>query len=135
MLHNKRFYAELYGKIIKKNETNETDLNNISIYPTSSSKDILLYEQYYLKLKYSYLDTFKCYKGCYLLITYEQSTSEGSFPLVGYEFTILSRSWNYTNYISQIIDIPFNEFIIGVLTKFQYKIMITQYIYPMILKK
>ena len=33
--------------------------------------------------------------------------------MIGCEFTILARFWNYINYISQIIDIPFNEYLIG----------------------
>ena len=33
--------------------------------------------------------------------------------MTGCEYTILARFWNYTNYISPIIDIPFNEYIIG----------------------
>ena len=47
------------------------------------------------------------------MITYEQIKSEEEFPLVGYEFTILSRTWNRSDYISSIIDIPFNEYIIN----------------------
>ena len=114
MLHNKRFYGELYGKIIEKNEQ---DLTDISIYPNTSSEEPLLeYNQHYLKLKYNYTDTLNCFNGCYLLITYEQNKSapyEDNEYATGYEFTILSRSWNYTDYITKIIDIPFNEFIIG----------------------
>ena len=118
MLHNKRFYGELYGKIIDKDETNENYLNDTSIYPNSTSNDSLLeYNQHFLKLKYNRTDTSRCFNGCILLITYEQSLSKDDFPLAGYEFTILSRSWNYTDYITQIIDIPQNEFIIGCFDK------------------
>ena len=31
------------------------------------------------------------------LITYEQTKSEEDFPLIGYEYTILSRTWNFTD--------------------------------------
>ena len=114
MLHNKRFYGELYGKIIEKNEQ---DLTDISIYPNTFSEEPLLeYNQHYLRLKYNYTDTLNCFNGCYLLITYKQYKSEqqeNDKSIVGYEFTILSRIWNYTDYISEIIDIPFNEFLIG----------------------
>ena len=114
MLHNKRFYGELYGKIIEKNEQ---DLTDISIYPNIFSEEPLLeYNQHYLRLKYNYTDTLNCFNGCYLLITYKQYKSEqqeNDKSIVGYEFTILSRIWNYTDYISEIIDIPFNEFLIG----------------------
>ena len=114
ILHNKRFDGILNGIIIEKSKLEEDDLTNISIYPNSSSKELLLdYNQHYLQLKYNYKNTSRCINGCYLLITYERLPITSDIPLVGYEFTILSRTWNYTDYISQIIDIPFNEFIIG----------------------
>ena len=112
ILHNKRFYGELYGKIIIKDETNK-DYLNISKYPFSSNDSKLEYSPHYLKLKYTHLNTSHCFNGCYLLITYQQIQSEFDFPSIGYEFTILSRTWNYSNYLSEIIDIPFNEFIIS----------------------
>ena len=100
-----------YGKIIEKNEIN---LSNISIYPSSFSKDgCLNYNQHYLQLKYNYENTSNCLNGCYLLITYERALFKEKFPIVGFEFTILSRTWKYTDYLTQIIDIPYNEFIIG----------------------
>ena len=114
ILHNKRFDGILNGIIIEKSKLEEDDLTNISIYPNSSSKELLLdYNPHYLQLKYNYKNTSRCINGCYLLITYERLPITSDIPLVGYEFTILSRTWNYTDYISQIIDIPFNEFIIG----------------------
>ena len=121
VLHNKRLYGVLYGKIIQKNEINKNELNNISIYPkeylNETNTTYLEYNQHSLQLKYYDDDTSNCFDGCYLLITYEQKKSKDDFPLIGYEFTILSRSWNYTDYISQIIDIPYNEFIIGLFEK------------------
>ena len=114
ILHNKRFYGELYGKIIEKNKIKESDLTDIFKYPNSTSNESLLeYHQHYLKLNYDYKNTSHCFNGCYLLITYKKLPFKGDFPNLGYEFTILSRTWNYTDYITQIIDIPYNEFIIG----------------------
>ena len=114
ILHNKRFYGELYGKIIEKNKIKESDLTDIFNYPNSTSNESLLeYHQHYLKLNYDYKNTSHCFNGCYLLITYKKLPFKGDFPNLGYEFTILSRTWNYTDYITQIIDIPYNEFIIG----------------------
>ena len=113
MLHNKRLYGELYAKLIIKNETTYNQLNNRSIYPKEPSKENLKYNPHNLKLSYNYENTSICANGCYLLITYKQNKSEGDFPLIGYEFTILYRSWNYSDYISDIIDIPFNEYILG----------------------
>ena len=114
MLHNKRFYGILLAKIILENEINITDLYNSSIYPKNDNDlNLLNYNPHSLKLKYNYEDTLKCEKGCYILITYEQKKSEGDYPIIGYEFTILSRSWNYSDYISQIVEIPFNEYLLG----------------------
>ena len=113
ILHNKRFYGELYGKIIIKDETNK-DYLNISKYPFSSNDSKLEYSPHYLKLKYNYTDISHCFNGCYLLITYQQyNKSIDDFPSIGYEFTILSRTWDNINYLSEIIDMPFNEFIIS----------------------
>ena len=114
MLHNKLLYGILYGKIIQKNYITEDDLKyNISIYPKQNSDSNLSYNQHLLKLNFSYMDTSKCFNGCYLLITYEQKMSEEDYPLIGYEYTILSRFWNYTDYISKIVDIPYNEYLLG----------------------
>ena len=40
MLHNKRFYGELFAKIIKKDDINYTDLFNSSLYPKVELNDI-----------------------------------------------------------------------------------------------
>ena len=117
ILHNKRFDGILNGIIIEKSKLEEDDLTNISIYPTSSSKELLAYNPHYLQLKYNYKNTSRCINGCYLLITYERLPFKDNFPLIGYEFTILSREWNYTDYKLNIIDIPYNEFIIGCFEK------------------
>ena len=112
---NKRFYGELIAKIVEKDKI--MDLNDSSIYLKENTIDdnltMLNYNQHALKLKYDYHITSKCVDGCYLLITYNQKKSEGDYPIIGYEFTLLSRSWNYTDFISQIVDIPFNEYILG----------------------
>jgi len=119
MLHNKRFYGQLIAKIVNKTEISEWQLDDISIYPKESLKDsnYLKYHQNSLQLNYDYKDTLKCFEGCYILITYEQIKCEGYYPKIGYEFTLLSRSWNYSDYIPQIVDIPFNEYILGTFEK------------------
>ena len=119
MLHSKRFYGQLIAKIVNKTEINETQLNDSSIYPRGSMNDsnYLKYHQNSLQLTYDYKDTLKCFEGCYILITYEQIKCEGYYPKIGYEFTLLSRSWNYSDYIPQIVDIPFNEYILGAFEK------------------
>ena len=121
MLHNKRIYGKLYAKIVNKSETSIDELNNPSFYPNETKVEdnsiYLYYHEHSLQLKYSYENTSHCLNGCYLLITYEQNKSVGDYPLIGYEFTILTRSWNFTDYLSNIIDIPFNEYIIGAFEK------------------
>ena len=120
MLHNKRFYGELIAKIITKDENNNIDLFNSSIYPIAISNDTnintIRYNPHSLKLSYNYNNTLNCSKGCYILITYKQEKSEGIYPIIGYEFTLLSRSWDYSDY-NHIIDIPFNEYILGAFEK------------------
>ena len=117
MLHNKQFYAELYTKIVTKDEINYTDIYNSSIYPKKKVNDIdstfINYNPHYLKLIYTYKDTINCSNGCYILITYNQKQTIPDFPNIGYEFTLLSRSWNFSDYNPQIIDIPFNEYLLG----------------------
>ena len=116
MLHNKRFYGELIAKIVSINETNYTCLFNSDEYPKSQDDNnsyFLNYNQHSLKLTYSYKDTFNCSNGCYILITYFSGDSGKNYLNIGYEFTLLSRSWSHSNYISPILDIPFNEYIIG----------------------
>ena len=113
MLHNKRFYGELLAKIVVKDEINGNYINDISNFPKEEENDMISYNPHSLKLMYSYDETIKCLNGCYILITYEQKQSLGDYPNIGYEFTLLSRSWNYSDFNSQIVDIPFNEYVLG----------------------
>ena len=115
MLHNKRNYGILYAKIVDKSIEDKTYLYDKSNYPngTNYENNELEYDQHYLQLKFNSVNTSHCTNGCYLLITYEQIKSEEEFPLVGYEFTILSRTWNQSDYIPSIIYIPFSEYIIS----------------------
>ena len=116
MLHNKRLYGKLHAII-----TNKTEIDKLggpkekSNYPkgTSSNETELEYNGHKLQLKFNFSKTEKCVKGCYILITYEPTKSEEYFPLIGYEYTILSRIWNYTDSASKLIEIPSNEYIIG----------------------
>ena len=116
MLHYKRFYGELIARIVTKDEINYIDLFNSDEYPKDMSDykvNIFNYNPHNLKLTYTYQDTFNCYKGCYILLTYISGKFRINYLNIGYEFTLLSRSWNHSNYMSQIIDIPFNEYLLG----------------------
>ena len=112
-LHNKRNYGILHAIIKDKNDI-KNNISDLSNYPKGDNpEEELEYNQHYLQLKFNRKKSSNCKNGCYLLITYEQKKSEGEFPLVGYEFTILSRTWPQSDYISSIIDIPYNEYIIS----------------------
>ena len=116
MLHNKRNYGILHAKIVNKadKENNTYDIYDKSNYPKGNfPEEELEYDPHYLQLKFNYKNTLNCTNVCYLLITYEQIKSKEEFPLIVYEFTIISRTWNRADYISSIIDIPYNEYIIG----------------------
>ena len=113
VLHKKRVYGLLYGKIVDKSDI--SDLNDTSIYPNEDTDNttVLSYNYHSLQLNFSYENTTNCTEGCYLLITFKQRKPDGDYPLIGFEFTILTRFWNYTDYISNIVDVPFNEYLIG----------------------
>ena len=111
MLHNKRLFGVLYANIIDKNDS--INLNDTSLYPHEEDNVLLEYNEHKLQLKFSSISTAHCINGCYLLITYEQSKSIDNFPLIGYEYTILSRTWNCTDSVSKLIEIPPNEYIIS----------------------
>ena len=110
MLHNKRYYGELFAKIVNKNDIN--NIKDINIYPHAYNTE-LEYNEHKLQLKFNSKNTENCFGGCYLLITYEQNETNSDFPLIGYEFTILSRFWNKTDYKSKIIDLFNNEYYIS----------------------
>ena len=67
ILHSKRIYRILCGKIINKSE--KIGLSNTFIYPYQSSEDanILNYNDYNLKLNFSYANTSQCKNGCYFI--------------------------------------------------------------------
>ena len=118
MLHNKRQKGILIADIKEKNKIN--NLYNINNYPKKENKTNLAYNQHYLKLNFTYEQTSICENGCYLLITYYKeiydSLDENNY-IIGYEYTILSRIWDYIEFNSQIVNIPFNEYIFGSFTR------------------
>ena len=111
MLHSKRTRGILYAKLMPKDIN--PDLNNN--YPKNELDSTLKFNQHNLKLYFNYNDTLTCDNGCYLLITYykEKYNSIEKNNLIGYEYTILARVWDYMEYSPQIINIPFNEYVFG----------------------
>ena len=106
MLHNKITNGKLYGKIIKEKKQG-------IYYPNKNSENNLLYNEYTLKLKYTFNDTNFCENDCYLLVTYYHEKISIFKDNIGYEFTILVRTWDDIDLIPQLINIPSNEFIFG----------------------
>ena len=112
MLHNKRQKGILFANLTEKSKIN--DLNNIDIYPTNETNSSLKFNEHTLKLTFNYTDTLICENGCYLLMAYyKENYDEDNRILKGYEYTILSRIWDYMEFSPQIINIPFNEYIFG----------------------
>ena len=57
--------------------------------------------------------TEQCEKGCYLFLRYSHDNYNFN-SRVGFEYTLLTRIWDEEKIDSQIINIPFNEYIFGV---------------------
>ena len=97
MIHNKRQEGILIANLIEKSK--EIDLKNINTYPKKDHIDSLKFNQHTLKL-------ISYYKEKY-------DSSKENPNLVGYEYTIFSRIWDYLEDSPQIINIPFNEYVFG----------------------
>ena len=110
MLHNKRLYGELYGFIKSKTGINPY---NRTEYITKGEDNQLKFDDNTRKLSFKSNQTEQCEKGCYLLITYSHDNYDLN-PRVGFEYTLLARIWDEEKIDSQIINIPFNEYIFGV---------------------
>ena len=64
------------------------------------------------KLSFNSEHTKNCKKeGCYLLITYYNENYNTNKPIINYEYTLYARIRDVEDEISQIINIPINEFI------------------------
>ena len=85
------------------------------------SKDYLEFNIYNQKLSFKSYHTDKCEKGCFLLIKY-YSNIPNSLEIKGTEFSILSRIWDEEETISQIPNIPLNEYIFSFFEEKTYNI-------------
>ena len=110
MLHNKRNIGKLFG-VIK--EGNNTDPYNISEYSKNEKENKLEFNDHTRKLSFNSRHTSHCEEGCYLLITYQNENYNINNSIINYEYTLYARIWNVEDEISQIINIPINEFIFG----------------------
>ena len=116
ILHNKRIYGQLIGKIIKKNGIN--DISNNKLFPKynefNSSKENLEFDEYKKELRFYSFQTNGCEEGCYLLLTYYCENLK-FLNSTGAEYTLLNRIWDEEDFISQIINIPLKEYIFGMI--------------------
>ena len=109
MLHDKRQYGKLIGKIEDKNKT--ALLNSSFPDEENDNND---FKENIKKLSFSYESTEKCDKGCYLLISYFHNTFEEKEDIIGYEFTLLPKIWNKEDFSdTNIVNIPEKEYILG----------------------
>ena len=109
MLHNKRNNGKLFGVIKGGN----IDPYNISEYSKDEKDNELEFNEHTQKLSFNSEHTKNCKKGCYLLISYYNDNYNTNRPIINYEYTLYARIWDYDDEISQIINIPINEFIFG----------------------
>jgi len=117
MIHNKRLYGELYGIIKPKSNINGTITP--SEYDKKDNDNQLQFDALTLKLSFKSYQTEQCEKGCYLLVKYSHDDYNSSYnnSIVGFEYTLLVRIWDEEETGSQIINIPFNEYIFGAFEK------------------
>jgi len=111
-LFNKKQNGILIWKLIENYKIPE-----VSKFPKYNetemiSNSINKFNIYNQKLSFNSSETEKCIIGCFLLITYYSNISK-SLEINGTEFSLLSRIWDKNESISQIIDIPLNEYIFG----------------------
>ena len=126
ILFNKRQNGILISKIIEKNNSIIPKVEEFKKFPIYNgndalSKDYLEFNIYNQKLSFKSYHTDKCEKGCFLLIKY-YSNIPNSLEIKGTEFSILSRIWDEEETISQIPNIPLNEYIFSFFEEKTYNI-------------
>ena len=122
MLHNKRLNGKLLGFIEKKEDPQNMDIK-IRNFQNKIEDKSLAFDKHTQKLSFNYSDTNDCQKCCHLLIIYNYTIENGTEneteneTEIGHEFTLLVRVWDETDFSPQIINIPFNEYILGYFEK------------------
>ena len=110
MLHNKRHNGKLFGLIKSRNDINPYNLEE---YLKVENNSQLEFNEHTQKLSFNSEHTKDCKKGCYLLLIYYNENFNKERPIIGYDYSLLVRIWDVDDYIPQIINIPFNEYIFG----------------------
>ena len=105
---NQYYYLEVF-----KGEEGEVMPYNKAEYIKEGKNNQLQFNANTRKLSFKLNQTEQCEKGCYLFITYSHDNYDFN-SRVGFEYTLLVRIWDEEEIGSQIINIPFNEYIFGV---------------------
>ena len=111
MVHNKRNNGKLFGIIKPKEIVNSP--YNISEYLIKEEDNKLEFNEHSQKLSFNSGHTKNCNKGCYLFLIYYNEDINNAKPIIGYEYTLLTRIWDADDLSPQIINIQFNEYIFG----------------------
>ena len=116
MLHNKYQDGFLIGKIMKKDDITETNILKMdsNYFSNYMEENNFRYNNLTKRLDFSFDQTEDCENGCYLLITY-YSPDINLENIDGIEYNLLVRIWEKEEIKSQIINIPLNEYIFGVI--------------------
>ena len=128
MLNSKRYKGKLISTLIPKGTIDEYFIfDNSEYYPKEDKRknsllngEYLEYNEYSKKMSFNSFQTNSlCENGCYLLLTYYSiylNKKTNDRKLLGTEFTLLSRIFDEENeFRSQIINIPLNEYIFGLI--------------------
>ena len=116
VLNNKRLNGKLISKIISINETD--NIPNIDLFLKYDNNiklpnESLQFDEYNKKVSFNSSNTKECEDNCYMLVTYYSEQNNNSLNIIGNEYTLLTRVWDEDDFISQIVNIPLNEFIFG----------------------
>ena len=108
ILHDKRKNGKLASIIFNEGRhPQKNDFKNIS---NEFDDEFNIYSQ---KLSFNTTECKNLNNKCYLLITYSYFGSYNLSNVIGTEYTILTRIWDKFEYISQIVNIPLNEYAFG----------------------
>ena len=114
ILNNKRKGGFLYAQIINRT----MDITNITkdIFPKNNKEkedEYIVNKRTTQKLIITSNDTYYCYDGCYLLITFCSKNAFQEEPIYGGLHTLLPKFWDDIQVVTQLTQIYFNEQISG----------------------
>ena len=126
LLNNKRLNGMLISQI--KNKNKNDDIIDIKLYPECnkninlSNNNYLHFDEYNKKTSFNSNNTKNCKDNCYLLVTYYSDQHNSYVNITGNEYTLLTRVWDEDDFISQLINVPLNEFIFGAMDNTSYNV-------------